>query len=412
MHSELYNNCHYNSSCVSTAVKSPVYELDAPMVLQSRPKKGETDETTGEPELIAVPSSAVLTGGGSRVLLTYVKTEEHKAVIKLLVENAPGYLFFELIKKYEVLPVYAALLTWFGKAPVTASLNRTSHDGASIVTNDSRSSRADTQSEFAFLLDQGIQNVMQNDERLMEFDPDTNSLGTVLPLGQEFWSGDKLPFKLNTLASDIVEGARAADANLDDATHDGRKRQSFSPFPAMQHEKNWTQTITNILSACDGVARIYDADRGALDSSRLTGEFNLGIVGGTTNDGIDSERYLYLPSGSIMRWTSRPSYYLDRFYHEVPYPTLVSSSSRRLEKDPGVAVVLQDGSRFRFPADEELTTGELRRRISQRTGVMPERMTLSIDGLTLPEGLLQRPLDGPVQVTTTQTGGGGRKPGS
>mmetsp|Transcript_2410 Transcript_2410/g.5336 ORF Transcript_2410/g.5336 Transcript_2410/m.5336 type:complete len:95 (-) Transcript_2410:227-511(-) len=54
MHSELYNNCHYNSSCVSTAVKSPVYELDAPMVLQSRPKKGETDETTGEPELIAV----------------------------------------------------------------------------------------------------------------------------------------------------------------------------------------------------------------------------------------------------------------------------------------------------------------------------------------------------------------------
>jgi len=145
-------------------------------------------------------------------------------VIKLLVENAPGYLFFELIKKYEVLPVYAALLTWFGKAPVTASLNRTSHDGASIVTNDSRSSRADTQSEFAFLLDQGIQNVMQNDERLMEFDPDTNSLGTVLPLGQEFWSGDKLPFKLNTLASDIVEGARAADANLDDATHDGRKR--------------------------------------------------------------------------------------------------------------------------------------------------------------------------------------------
>ncbi|EJK63014.1 hypothetical protein THAOC_16351 [Thalassiosira oceanica] len=172
VHSELYNNCHYNASCVSTAVKSPVYELDAPMVLQSRPKKGEIDETTGEPELIAVdpettslreilskftlspsPSGttrflvqAVLTGGGSRVLLTYVKTEEHKAVIKLLVENAPGYIFFELIKKYEVLPVYAALLTWFGKAPVTASLNRTSHDGDSIVTNDSRSSRADTQS--------------------------------------------------------------------------------------------------------------------------------------------------------------------------------------------------------------------------------------------------------------------------
>ncbi|EJK63015.1 hypothetical protein THAOC_16352, partial [Thalassiosira oceanica] len=243
----------------------------------------------------------------------------------------------------------------------------------------------------------------------MEFDPDTNSLGTVLPLGQEYWSGDQLPFKINTLASEIVEGARAANANIDDATHDGRKRQSFSSFPAMQHEKNWTQTITSILSACDGVA---DANRGALDSSRLTGEFNLGIVGGTTNDGIDSERYIYLPSGSIMRWTSRPSYYLDRFYHEVPYPTLVSSSSRRLEKDPGVAVVLQDGSRFRFPADEELTTGELRRRISQRTGVVPERMTLSIDGLTLPEGLLQRPLDGPVQVTTTQTGGGGRKPGS
>ncbi|EJK59536.1 hypothetical protein THAOC_20228 [Thalassiosira oceanica] len=250
VHSELYNNCHYNASCVSTAVKSPVYELDAPMVLQPRPKKGEIDETTGEPELIAVdpettslreilskftlspsPSGttrflvqAVLTGGGSRVLLTYVKTEEHKAVIKLLVENAPGYIFFELIKKYEVLPVYAALLTWFGKAPVTASLNRTSHDGASIVTNDSRSSRADTQSEFAFLLDQGIQNVMQNDERLMEFDPDTNSLGTVLPLGQEYWSGDQLPFKLNTLASDIVEDARAANANVDDATHDGRKR--------------------------------------------------------------------------------------------------------------------------------------------------------------------------------------------
>ena len=169
---------------------------------------------------------------------------------------------------------------------------------------------------------------------------------------------------------------------------------------------------TSIVQVFDGTMSAGVGGIFAADSSRQGFDSTLGIVRGEMTEGIDSVRYIYLPSGSIMRWTRQPSYYLDRFYHEVHYPTLVSSSSRRPATDSECAVVLQDGSYLSIPADAETTTGELRWKIFQRTGTEPERMNLSIDGINLPEGLLRRPLDGPIQVTTTLTGGTGRKQGS
>ena len=71
---------------------------------------------------------------------------------------------------------------------------------------------------------------------------------------------------------------------------------------------------TSIVQVFDGTMSAGVGGIFAADSSRQGFDSTLGIVRGEMTEGIDSVRYIYLPSGSIMRWTSQPSYYLDRFY--------------------------------------------------------------------------------------------------
>ena len=128
---------------------------------------------------------------------------------------------------------------------------------------------------------------------------------------------------------------------------------------------------------------------------------------------VSRQSYIYLPGGSITRWTRHPVGRFDQFYHEVPLPTVVSFSSiQRLTSDSELAVVLQDGQNFRIHADDGLTAAELRWLIYQRTGIEPDGINISVNGLNLPEGPLKLPLGGPVEVLRKLTGGAGRKQSS
>ena len=125
---------------------------------------------------------------------------------------------------------------------------------------------------------------------------------------------------------------------------------------------------------------------------------------------VSRQSYIYLPSGTSMRWTRRPIGKFDKFHHEAPYPTLVYfPPSRQSSTDSEIVVVLQDGQNLRIDSEDGLTTAKLRWLIYQRTGMAPDRINLSVNGLNLPEGPLRCPLDGSIQAMYKQTGGAGRK---
>ena len=88
------------------------------------------------------------------------------------------------------------------------------HDGMAIVTVQA-GGKASQQSEMDFLLEQGFE-LSMNDEsegEHIKYNPDNNSLGTVLPNGLDYWpEGKKLPFPTDTPAWDIYEDAKQAAA--------------------------------------------------------------------------------------------------------------------------------------------------------------------------------------------------------
>ena len=157
---------------------------------------------------------SVMTTSDSKLMFGIVNSKEQLAMAALLVEELIGFTFFEIIKKRDVIAAYNACVGWFGKAATKDSLRRTMHDGMAIVTVQA-GGKASQQSEMDFLLEQGFE-LSMNDEsegEHIKYNPDNNSLGTVLPNGLDYWpEGKKLPFPTDTPAWDIYEDAKQAAA--------------------------------------------------------------------------------------------------------------------------------------------------------------------------------------------------------
>ena len=215
----LLNNCHYRHACAVAPVRASAFHIDAPVEL--KPLDGSKEELTTLRNALLMftldPTvggttrylvQGVLTTAKSKIQVAFIKSEDHKTEVKLLAENAPGYLFFELAKKYDILSVYEALMKWFGRAAVKASLARTSYSGTSIVTDGANDRGSTRVSETRFLLEQGLDNMLGQDAAAgLAFDPETETLGSALPQDDEWYNGNEFPFELDTPASDLVEAA-------------------------------------------------------------------------------------------------------------------------------------------------------------------------------------------------------------